>query len=372
MSARHRILVLGGSGHFGARIARRLGCDRSIELLIAGRDTARLESVAARLQAESGIDTTTVTLDHHERSFPTRLAELAPRVVVHSAGPFQAQDYRVAQICLDNTIDYVDLADGRKFVANFRSLDEQARAAGVRLITGASTLPGLSSAVVEHIRPRFATLESIETAIVPGNQTPRGLSTVRAILSYCGHPLRWLRDGRWETVHGWQDLQSHHYPRLGRRWLGACDVPDLTLFAERYPSLTTLTFHAGVELGWQQLGLWVMAAVTRTGMVKSWSPFARHLRTIGDWFGNRGSGSGAMHMRFTGRKQDDSPLDLTWYLIAHQNHGPEIPTIPATILARRLALSDDIEPSARSCLGENSLEDFTQEIGDLDVSWSLS
>ena len=337
MTRPRRILVLGGSGHFGTRIARRLGCDKRLEVVIAGRHTARLEAVAKRLQTESGINLGTVALNHQDQSFRARLADLAPCVVVHTAGPFQEQDYRVAQACLEHTIDYVDLADGRDFVAGVRSFDEQARRSGVRLITGASTLPGLSSAIVEHLRPRFATLKSIETTIVPGNQTPRGTSTVGAVLSYCGQPLRWLRDGRWETVHGWQDFQAHHYPALGKRWLGACDVPDLTLFAERYPSLATLTFHAGLELGWQQLGLWVMAAITRAGLVENWSRFAKPFRVIGDWFGHWGTGSGGMHMRVTGTGEDGSPLDLTWYLIAHQNHGPEIPTIPATILARRLA-----------------------------------
>lgn len=372
MSDRPRVLILGGSGHFGSRIARRLGANERLEVVIAGRQAATCESVASSLRAESNVDVSITTLDHLDDKFPSQLAELAPSVVVHSAGPFQTQDYTVAEVCLANRIHYVDLADSRSFVVGFSALDHQAREAGVALISGASTLPGLSSAVVEHMASRFGVMEGIEVAIVPGNRTPRGLSTVGAVLSYCGHPFDWLRDGAWQTVHGWQDVRTHQYPVLGKRWLGACDVPDLTLLPARYPDLHTLTFHAGLELGWQQLGLWLMAAITRTGLVQNWRHFARPFAKIGDLFGSRGSESGGMHMHFTGKTTDGSRLELTWYLIAHQNHGPEIPTIPACILARRLALAGNLEPGARPCLGEISLDDFTREVEGLDISWSVA
>ena len=113
-----------------------------------------------------------------------------------------------------------------------------------------------------------------------------------------------------------------------------------------------------------------MAAVTRAGLIKSWTPFARPFRAIGDWFGNCGSGSGGMHMRLSGLHANATPLTLAWNLTAQQNHGPKIPIIPATILARRLALSTDITPGARACMGEITLEDFTEEIAELDVSWT--
>ena len=47
-------------------------------------------------------------------------------------------------------------------------------------------------------------------------------------------------------------------PGLGRRWLSACDVPDLELLPERWPGLREATFHAGLELAPLHLGLWVL------------------------------------------------------------------------------------------------------------------
>jgi hypothetical protein len=45
----------------------------------------------------------------------------------------------------------VDLADGRDFVCGIDVLDPQAKAAGVLLLSGASSVPALSSAVVDAL-----------------------------------------------------------------------------------------------------------------------------------------------------------------------------------------------------------------------------
>jgi saccharopine dehydrogenase-like NADP-dependent oxidoreductase len=74
---------------------------------------------------------------------------LISKKLLHLAGPFQGQDYAVAKACLQVGVPYIDMADGREFVAKFSSLDAAAQAKGIPLITGASTVPGLSSANVK-------------------------------------------------------------------------------------------------------------------------------------------------------------------------------------------------------------------------------
>jgi saccharopine dehydrogenase-like NADP-dependent oxidoreductase len=50
----------------------------------------------------------------------------------------------------------------REFVRGIYSLDEQAKKSNVAVISGASTVPGISSAVVEHLSKHFSVMESIE------------------------------------------------------------------------------------------------------------------------------------------------------------------------------------------------------------------
>lgn len=340
-----RVLVLGGSGHFGGRICRRLGEKPGLDVVAPPR--AELDLGAA--------------------DFGDKLRELNADLVIHTAGPFQGQEYAVASACIDAGCNYVDLADGRDFVVGFTSLNERAVAAGVTLVTGASTLPGLSSAVVTSLRDRFEALREVAISIAPAHRTPRGLSTVSAVLSYCGRPFKQLRNGRWTTVHGWQDLRRQHYPMLGRRWSGACDVPDLALFPQFEPTLQTVQFHAALEAWWEQLGLWCMAGLARMGLVRNWSRFAPRFARLSERLLRFGSDRGGMHIRVAGDRLNGENFGVDWYLIADNNHGPEIPCTPSIVLAMKILDGSLQRHGAFACWDLFSVEEFMQELQGFEV-----
>src|SRR5205085_1265889 len=114
---------------------------------------------------------------------------------------------------------YIDLADGRRFVCDFaRELDETFRVVGCTAITGASTVPALSSAVVDAAARRIdGPIEEIDFCIAPAQRAPRGVATLEGVLSYCGAPIEVWREGRWQTMHGWADPQFVHFARLKPR-----------------------------------------------------------------------------------------------------------------------------------------------------------
>src|SRR5215471_82912 len=142
-----RVLVLGASGQFGLRLCRRLAQLGGFHLLLGGRDERRLKVAQRQLRdvkPDAPIDT--VTWDIGVPGLPDLLRSHKINLVIHLAGPFQGQDYTVAQACLQAGVAYIDMADGRDFVANFSTLDTAARKKGIPLITGAGTLPAVSSA----------------------------------------------------------------------------------------------------------------------------------------------------------------------------------------------------------------------------------
>ena len=73
-------------------------------------------------------------------------------ILINATGPYQAQDYRLARTCIAAGVHYLDLADAREFVTGIVDLDAEARHAGVLVVSGASTVPGLSAAVVDLMR----------------------------------------------------------------------------------------------------------------------------------------------------------------------------------------------------------------------------
>ena len=367
-----KIIVIGGTGHFGGRICRRLAGQPNTELIITSRDVTRAESLVTELkQHEPAATISAAVLDQSSRNFESELANLAPDIVIHTAGPYQGQSYRVARACIESGSHYIDLADGREFVAGFSSLHEQAQRRGVLLVSGASTLPGLSSAVIDHLKDRFDAIHAIKMSIAPAHQTPRGAGTAKAVLSYCGRPFEVLENGRWVTRYGWQNLKTERYPRLGLRFGGACDVPDLALLPEYLPPAKTVTFHAALEAKWEQIALWKMSWATRLHIVHNWDRFVPTFQWLGDWLIRFGSDTGGMQIRLSGVGKDQRPKTFTWNLTARQNHGPEIPCTPALILARKLTADEIAERGAMPCLGLITLSEFDTEVSDLDIDWTI-
>lgn len=360
----HTVLVLGGYGNFGAYICRILAQDAGIRLLIAGRS----EKKARRFAGEIGLpERCGIALDAEVTTLARQLEALEVDTLIHAAGPFQGQDYRVAQACIEAGCHYIDLADGRDFVAGISTLDDAARAAGVLVASGASSVPALSSAVVDYFLPEFARLDSIRHAIVSGAKTP-GLATLRAVLGYCGKPFMRLENGLWKGVFGWQGLQRRRYPDpIGSRWLGNCDVPDLAVFPQRYPGVKTVTFHAGVGIPFSHLATWVLSWLVRWGVVNNLADWAKPLRWISRRMELVGPESSAMHVELSGIGLDGRPLTRVWHVLAARHHGPNISCGAAVALARKLARGEQTECGAMPCVGLLTLDEYLGALTGLDV-----
>ena len=348
-----RVLLIGAGGVFGSRIAGQLAGDPRFHLTLAGR---KLVSLAALREVLGDPRMQLAALDVTSAALAEVLASLRPQLVIHAAGPFQRQDYRVAEACLACGSDYVDLADGRDFVSGIGRLDGQAKAADRLLVSGASTVPALSSAVVDTLLPRFDVLEKIEHAISPGNRTPRGDATVAAILCYCGRPVRLWRDGRWQQGHGWMLSRHQRFP-FGRRWVGLCDVPDLELFPARYAGVRSVLFRAGLELKRLHFGTLVAAWLVRLGLIRDLARHAPRQRRLSEWFLDAGSDVGGMVVKLVGRDAQGQPLHLRWSLSAATGDGPQIPATPAVVLARKLADGELSARGAMPCMGLFTLDE---------------
>jgi len=370
--SRTRIVIIGATGHFGGRICRRLLGEPDTELVITSRNLDKVQSLPTEFgQLNASAMVSAAALDQTSPSFAADLAALQPNIVIHTAGPYQGQGYDAAEACIACGSHYVDLADGREFVERFNALHEEASRKDVLLVSGASTLPGVSSAVVDHVRGDFESIHSIETSIAPAHQTPRGAGTVGAVLSYCGAPFEVFENGEWITRYGWQNLKLQRYPEFGRRLSGACDVPDLGLFPNYVEGVQTATFHAALEASWEQITLWKMAWATRLGIVSNWERLVPIFQSWSDRLIKLGSTTGGMQMRISGAGEDGRPKAIVWNLVAHQNHGPEIPCVPALILARKLAAGAISTRGAYPCLGMITLPEFDEEVSDLDIHWRM-
>lgn len=360
----HNVLVLGGYGFFGTRICTALAREPAIKLHIAGRDRTRAAALANALDLPSK---QAIGIDAHASAFADHLSELGVDTLIHTAGPFQGQDYAVAKAAIEARCNYIDLADGRAFVGGIASLDDAARQRSVTIVSGASSVPALSSAVVDRYLPAFRRLDTLRIGIASGARTP-GLATMKGIFSYCGKPFARLEQGARRTAYGWLDLHRHRFPPpVGARWMGSCEVPDLDLFPQRHPSLQTVTFHAGFASGMGHLLVWGLSGLVKLGLIRSLVPMATPLNRISRWIEPLVSDKGAMFVSVEGIAHDGRPLRKTWNLLAARNHGPHIPCGASIALARKLAHGEPLRKGAMPCMGLLSVEEYLAPLRDLDI-----
>lgn len=363
-----KVLILGAYGNFGTRITRSLAAEKDIRVILAGRNIDKLRQLAGELQG-SPILPLYHALDIH-RELPEVLERLQPDIVIHTSGPFQGQGYNVAEQCIAAGSHYIDLADGRDFVAGIGALDAAARAKGVSVISGASSVPCLSSAILDHYRPRFETIKHVDYGISTSNRQRHklGLATVRAVLSYAGKTFTTLESGRKKNIYGWQDMALRNYPGLGTRLLANCDIPDLELFPAHYSGLETLRFRAGQQLMAGQLLINALSWLVRCGLVRDLGAHAEKLMKAAGLFDALGSDDSGMHMRMSGTGADGKPLDVTFYLIARQGHGVMVPAIPAILCARMLARGDIARRGAYPCMGVVTLPQYLGALQSYDIT----
>lgn len=364
-----RILIIGGYGNFGSYIARALADDPNIALLIGGRSEAKANSFAASLEARNRATGCVLDIDGE---IGARLKQLRPDIVIHTTGPFQSQDHRVARAAIATGAHYLDLADARTFVTTIGQLDREAKQAGVAVIAGASSVPCLTAAFIDRYASRFGRLESAVYGIAAAQATNRGIGTAAAILSYVGKPFSILRSGKRKRVFGWQGLHAVRYPELRTRLFGYCDIPDLELFPARYRDLRDLTFVAGHEVKLLHVGTWLLSWIARLRLVGSWDRYAETLLRLSFLFDRFGSDKSGFHMFLDGVDRSGEAISVTIFMVARQVHGPNIPCMPAIILAKRIAGGWHPKPGARPCLDLIALDELMNSIADLDISTTVS
>ena len=337
-----RILVLGGYGGFGSAIVEQLLSDGH-EVLVAGRSLARAQSFCA---GRAGL----IPLCVDRLEIGAALATYQPHLVVDASGPFQAMDQTVPGACISAGIPYCDIADSTAFVCNIGLLDARAKRAGLAIITGASSVPALSGAVIRELAEGMTHVAAVEMAISASNKASAGPAVASAILSQVGQQFALGSGAPENRAFGWQDSLRITFAvpavaALTNRTVYLVDVPDVRLVPGRLPGKPLVTFRAGTELAFQNRALWLLSWLVRWRLVASLAPLGRWLAPLQKLTARLGGERSAMVVRMFGIA-DGRRVERRWTLIAEQGDGPRIPALTVPLLVQRM-LAGLVAPGAR-------------------------
>jgi hypothetical protein len=362
--SRRRVVLVGATGVFGGRLAARLARWPELDLVLAARTAGPLEAMRDQLAAAGARAALGAAVV--DRGEPGSVTTLAPWAVIDAAGPFQGASYALARAVVEAGAHWIDLADGRDYVAGFgAALDELARARGVLAVTAASSTPALSIAALAQVTEGWREVRRATTVIAPAAQAP-GLSVTEAVLAQAGQPVRCFVGGAWTGRRAWMHPRRVSLPGLGRRLAALADTPDLDalpaeareaglLFASVEPAILT------------RLLTWAAWAV-RLRLLGSLRPLARALRPLAAMLAAFGARRGGMAVTAEGAGPTGEPRRARWSLVAESDSGPDIPSAPASAVLR--ALSDGRLPrtGALICVGVVSLDDILAELTGLPIA----
>lgn len=138
---------MGAGGTLGSRIAR------LFRVAVPG---ARLVCASRRGASALGPEARSVDVQD-PATFSAALADVD--VLVNAVGPYRYDPAPLVGACVERGIHYVDLAEGPQFLGSVRAGAEGAAVAGVAVVPGCSTVPGL----VELIARPFFELPGAES-----------------------------------------------------------------------------------------------------------------------------------------------------------------------------------------------------------------
>ena len=369
--ARPVVLVLGGYGVFGRRIATNLSRHEELDLVIAGR---RPDAAATFVRSLGASRARSLTVDLGRPDAISTLLAAKPAILVDTLGPFQARNLALPRRCAERGVHYIDIADARERVVDIASLDAAARVEHVTVISGASTVPALTTAVVDELVPNAREVVAIDVGITPGQRTPRGMATVSAILGYCGQPIPPVCGDA--PTYGWGDLVRHAYPKpVGERWLSNVDTPERALWRARYPALEEATIRAGLGIGFLHLALSGLSWGARLGVLPQLDRLAKPLNRVAGLFDRVGTDAGAMHVRVTARDAHARTTSRTATLVAEHGDGPQVPAAPAAVLVKKLLGLPGYAPLERRgafpCVGVLTREEILRELRDFKIRYEV-
>lgn len=357
-----RVLVIGGYGVFGGRLARLLANEWRLVLLLAGRSEAKARRMAEWTRSDASLIPFRFDRDG---DLAAQLTEARADLVVDASGPFQAygpDPYRVARACIAAGVSYLDLADCSDFVSGIGALDAEARAAGVFVLSGVSTCPALTSAVVRALTKGWRAVRTVSAGIAPTPWAGLGLSVVKGIAGYAGKPVRLVRHG--QPAEGTALVETRRVTiappgatPLRNLHFSLVDTPDLRTLPAMLPGLREVWLGAGPTPEILHRLLNLMAGLVDLKLL----PTLRPLAPAFHWAINRlrwGEHRGGMFVAVTGEGPDGRPARRSWHLVAEGDDGPFIPSMAAEAVIRRVIDGRPPAPGARASTTDLDLADF--------------
>lgn len=356
------ILVLGAYGVFGTRLCELLAGYPQLCLLAGGRNLSKAQALCSALQGPAKREPMLVDRD---RLKVEDLQRMQIAIVIDASGPFQAYGdtrYNAVQACLEAGVNYLDFADGADFVEGISAFDTQAQQRGVFVLSGVSSFPVLTAAVVRMLTQDMPTVLSITGGIAPSPFAVVGKNVIRAIAGYAGQPVQLVRNGQTHTGHALTEIRNYTiappgYAPLRHTRFSLVEVPDLQVLPKLWADLQNIWMGAGPTPEILHRMLNGLACLVRWRLIPSLAPFSLlffHAINLLRW----GEHRGGMYVEVRGLSAEQQPMHRSWHLLAEGEDGPYIPCMALQAIVQKVIHHQPPAPGARPATNDLEVTDY--------------
>mgnify|MGYP001215068674 FL=1 len=246
------ILILGGSGNTGEKIARLLLDNTDVRIILGARNKEKLRKTAENLKEPER-----VTLTLADASDPHSLsAAFSGMDMVLSAASTAEFTENVASACIKAGCDYLDVQYSNTKVSILKSMTADIEKSGQCFISEAGFHPGLPAALVRYADTQMDILESAITAgAISANWDDATIteSTKREFVRELGnYKMEFLKNGDWKKPGFWsmRDFPAIDFGNpVGKKMCVPMFFEELRNLPQMIPSLKHTGFYIA-GFGW--------------------------------------------------------------------------------------------------------------------------
>jgi len=226
------ILIVGGYGVVGRRIAALLAPQFPDRLVIAGRDRAHAEGICRSL----GHGARPRCLDVADAD---QIDEALKGVGTIIACVAQAEP-RLLRAAIASGMAYTDIAPRLAFWEAGQELHSQALQTGARVLLGAGLSPGISNMMARRLADLAGDAESIETSILLSLGDEYGADSLQHVLESLKQPFKLFRQGRYESAMPLGEGERIAFPGLGPRMAYVFPWSDVVYYPKTLGARTAI------------------------------------------------------------------------------------------------------------------------------------
>lgn len=209
MASQGDILIVGGYGVVGRRVAALIAPQFPERVVIAGRDAALAGAFCDSLGHGA-------RSRHFDVNDPGQIQEGLRGVGTVVACVAQAQPH-LLRAAVAGGLAYTDIAPRLAFWEGAEELHARARRSGARVLLGAGLSPGISNVMARKLADIAGDVECIETSILLSLGDEYGANSLEHMLQSMAQPFRLFRRGRYESAVPFTEDEQISFPGLGSR-----------------------------------------------------------------------------------------------------------------------------------------------------------